>query len=400
MRKSHKPAFGSRRKFIGLSLGVAWTSLLRSQNKGQVIPPAVPENAVYLQPKLLREFRNAYLVAVSPDSSKMCLYLTKHPQMIFTIRGSERSYDGGSLRDEALGVIAMGSWAPLYSMQLRDKPQAVSFFARSDILYAQTLPFANGLGNSDEQQLLISVPSGGVEERVAPYNGVLYRALSDRKLLGNQYDQKSRNSQLILATAPDFKEFSRISFAVTQEREPRNRDSGVFVSDDRKICLYGAGHSIVCRRTDDLSIIWTRQIEPRMFGVRSFSMTPDGGIVAAAVMDTMFVADQKDYYVGVFEGRNGTPVARLHLNGNESIAISPDGKLLAVGQRLRLPTGEMQPTVAIHDMASGAQVGTVVHDRLYITGTKDFGNDEIKCQFTPDGKYLVTSSIHTKVWGL
>ena len=126
-----------------------------------------------------------------------------------------------------------------------------------------------------------------------------------------------------------------------------------------------------------------------MFGVRSFSMTPDGGIVAAAVMDTMFIADQKNYYIGVFKGRDGSPVARLHLNGFESMAISPDGKLLGVGQRIRLKSGEMQPTVNIHDIASGTQVATVIRDRLRV-GRKDFGNDEINCQFTPDGKYLVT----------
>jgi WD40 repeat protein len=163
--------------------------------------------------------------------------------------------------------------------------------------------------------------------------------------------------------------------------------------------MYLADHTIVCRRADDLALAWTRKIEPDMFGVRSFSMTPDGGIVAAAVMDTMFIEDQKAYYIGIFAGKDGSLLARLHLNGFECLAISPDGKLLGVGQRIRLKSGEMQSTVNIYEVSSGQQVATIVHDRLRV-GRGDFGNDEIRCEFTPDGRYLITSSIHVKIWDL
>ena len=226
-----------------------------------------------------------------------------------------------------------------------------------------------------------------------------FSALTRPILVGVERIRDVGPSATILATLPDYKEIARVPFAVTPERVPANRNTDVFVSADRKTLTYLADHTIVCRRADDLAIIWTRQIEPNMFGVRSFSMTPDAGIVAIAVMDTMFIANQKNYYIGLFKGRDGSAVARLHLNGNDCIAISPDGKLLGVGQRIRLKSGEMQPTVNIYDIASGAQVATVIHDRLRV-GRKDFGNDEIHCQFTPDGKYLVTSSIHTKVWAI
>ena len=297
----------------------------------------------------------------------------------------------------------MGSWSMLYSIQLRAKPKSVSFFADGDMVYAETLRIPETKFR-ESQQVVIDLPSRKSTERTSSWLAaepmIDYFALSQPHLVGlAEYVQDQGQNALVLAELPDYREIARVPFAVTDEREAPNRDSGVFVSDDRKIFLYGAGHSIVCRRTSDLGIVWTRQIEPNMFGVRPFSMTPDGGIVAAAVMDTMFIANQKDYYIGVFKGRDGSPVARLHLNGFESLSISPNGELLAVGQRVRLQTGEMQPTVNVHDIASGAQVATVIHDRLRV-GRKDFGNDEINCQFTPDGKYLVTSSIHTRVWAI
>ena len=275
----------------------------------------------------------------------------------------------------------------------------MSFFAVSDVLYVETLPFTNNRGSNDQQHVLINLPTGKFEERVSPYIGVRYSALSEGRLLGYQYDNAGDTSQMILATLPDYKEIARVPYAVTQEREARNRDTGEFVSADRKSFLYGAGHSMVCRRTEDLGLVWTRPIEADLFGARAFSLTPDGGIVAAAVMDTMFIANQRNCYVGIFEGRDGSPMARLHLNGNECISISPDGKLLAVGERVALQTGEMQPTVNLYAVPSGQQVATVIHDRLRV-GRGDFGNDAINCEFAPDGKYLITSSIHTKVWAL
>jgi hypothetical protein len=57
---------------------LAAASLLKGQGQSEN-PGATP-----LQPKLVKEFRNAYLMAVSPDGAKVCLYFTKHPLMTFT----------------------------------------------------------------------------------------------------------------------------------------------------------------------------------------------------------------------------------------------------------------------------------------------------------------------------
>jgi WD40 repeat protein len=296
----------------------------------------------------------------------------------------------------------MGSWSVLYSTQLRAKPMSASFFADGDTVYAETL----GLPETsfrERQQVVIDLPNRKSTERMSSSlvgdPTMNYFALSQSHLVGVEYVRGQGQRALVLAALPDYRAVARTLRREEPPPRANQKSTGLFVSADRSVLVYLAGHSIVCRRTNDLGVIWTRQIEPEMAGVSFFSLTPDGGRIAAAVMDTMFIEDQKAYYIGVFAGKDGSPVARLHLNGFECLAISPDGKLLGVGQRIRLKSGEMQPTVNIHDIASGAQVATVIHDRLRV-GRKDFGNDEINCQFTPDGKYLITSSIHTRVWSL
>jgi len=398
MPTTEKQPSNTRRDFLGLVASAATGSVLLGQNKGDGTSPGV--HARLPEPKLIKEFRNAYLMAVSPDGAKVCLYFTNHPQMTFNIRGNQRTVDEGNPKDEALRVIEMGSWKDIYSTRLRAKPTSVSFFARSDAIYAETLVISD---SQDRQRVVIDLPARNFAELVVPYraqeSSKHYCALSGPLLVGMESVREIGPRGIILATLPGYKEIARVPFAVTPGRIPANRNTDVFVSADRKILIYLTDHTIVCRRADDLGIVWTRQIERDMFGVRFFSMTPDGGIVAAAVMDTMFIADQKNYYVGVFEGRDGSPVARLHLNGFECLAISPDGKLLGVGQRIRLKSGEMQPTVNVYGVSSGQQVATIVHDRLRV-GRGDFGNDEIRCEFTPDGRYLITSSIHVKIWDL
>jgi hypothetical protein len=67
-----------RRRFLEGCAALAAASLLKGQGQSEN-PGATP-----LQPKLVKEFRNAYLMAVSPDGAKVCLYFTKHPLMTFT----------------------------------------------------------------------------------------------------------------------------------------------------------------------------------------------------------------------------------------------------------------------------------------------------------------------------
>lgn len=226
-----------------------------------------------------------------------------------------------------------------------------------------------------------------------------YLALAYPRLLGIQDTKSKGATSLVLASLPGYQEGPSVPFDVASDAAPANRKTDPFVSSDRRVIAYAAGRWIACRRSNDLSLVWSRQIESGMDGVRSLSLTPDGTRIAAAVMDNFAIDFQKSPYIDILAGEDGALITRLPLNGFECIAISPNGNLLAVGRRIRLRFGQMQPTVNLYDITSGRQVGSVIHDRLRVS-RNNFGDDEISCAFTPDGKYLITSSIHVKVWSL
>jgi WD40 repeat protein len=128
-------------------------------------------------------------------------------------------------------------------------------------------------------------------------------------------------------------------------------------------------------------------------------LTPDGDRVTAAIVGGSSVADRDKFYVGIYNGKDGSVVTRLPLNGREGVAISPDGKLLAVSQQVALTDGRVEPTVGIFDIASGNQVGKVSHQAAIVSGFGNSGKGAIGSRFTPDGKYLITSGVSdTMVW--
>src|SRR5439155_24813737 len=107
-------------------------------------------------------------------------------------------------------------------------------------------------------------------------------------------------------------------------------------------------------------------------------------------------------YVGVFDGRDGVPVAQFPIRQVEGLALSPDRRLLAVGQRIEVSAKkpETQPTVLVVDVASGKMLATLVHDTLRLGSSKNFLYGAVRVQFTADGKYLISSGLNTKVWQL
>ena len=87
------------------------------------------------------------------------------------------------------------------------------------------------------------------------------------------------------------------------------------------------------------------------------------------------------------------------LDGSEGVAISPDGKLLAVSVREAGKKGDVLPGAHIYDVTSGARIAAVVHDRIP-PGRRQWLVAHCGVSFTSDGRYLVTSGMVTKVWNI
>jgi len=357
-----------------------------------------------LRAQLRKTFTDAYLCAVSPEGGKLSIYSTSEPLTTFKIASRARPSVPRMAKDEALRVIDMGSWKEVYSKQLRGKPLKSSFFPDSKTLYAETLPIPPSLNTS--QRIIIDLETSHTREHLQTlYPGkpiFSYTSLDDHTLLGTETNSRTGTDALTRVSVPDYQEIARTSFAITPDREPWNRDTDVLVAANRKMFAYAVGHSLVTRRCEDLGILWTAQIEPDLFGVRALSITPDGSRVAAAIVDTTAVEFQHRCYVDIYDGKNGSQRTRLPLNGSQDIGISPDGKLLAVGQRFQIES-DIQLSIRIYEIASGRLIATWVHDRIPPGRFQNLiaSFDRPGVEFTSDGKYLITSANNqVKIWAL
>jgi hypothetical protein len=88
----------------------------------------------------------------------------------------------------------------------------------------------------------------------------------------------------------------------------------------------------------------------------------------------------------------------------EAIAISPDGKLIAVGQKVAMsgsPSGT-QPTIVLFDIASGKNVATLIQDQFRGGGGESLyaGFELNGIIFTSESKHLITSGLNTRIWAI
>jgi hypothetical protein len=375
-RSEHRFVF--RRRFLGACTGIVGDSILRFAAAGQRRAEIKDQHlGSELRFKLLREFKNTSPHDISPDGRYVCL--------------------GIDHRRGRLQVAELESGRVIYNTQLREDLLFARFFADGEILYAQTsLIDESSRYRRRYQQAVIDLKTGKLATRLCDFH-FGYFPLATPFLLSDEHNSLSQGVTLSRVTLPEYSETARASFAPFQRRYPNDPDnSPPAFSADRKRVVHQVDHTLVCRSTEDLSVIWTRPVEPDYhWGAWHVDMTQDGRTVVAAVIDQSALHPQR-FYVGVYDGTDGSVLARHPISAAMGVSISPDGKLIAVGDRAVLPDGRIEPTVNVYEALTGVQVGKVRDPPV----AEKYSRAGISGQFTGDGKYLVTAGRGMKVWAL
>jgi hypothetical protein len=346
---------------------------------------------------LIKEIGYAGLLDVSPDSKKLCLYFSKHPVRSFARDGQWGEKKAPVRRGEdALRVIGTDNGFATYTSRLPALPFRASFFADGDALYVE-IP---GVGAGTDR-VLVDLRVGKTEDWIDATGEYLFSfwALDDRTLLGaGSHKTLNRFEVLTKVEAPGYKELARVAFAERRNKPDSSMEAPINVAADRRAFVYAYDSKVVYRRAEDLGMVWTRTGDPELPFWR-VGISADGAYVAAAAADTVAIGYSKAHYVSVLSGRDGKELIRVPALGVEDVAISPDGRILAAGQRIpiRGKKSGTQPTVTLYDTASGKEIATVIHDQFY-GGGSEFLIAGVKIMFSPDGRYLLTSGLNTKIW--
>lgn len=108
---------------------------------------------------------------------------------------------------------------------------------------------------------------------------------------------------------PTYREITKVPFPIKSDKPELSSRANLILalSNDKSIYVYCYGHTLVCRRTKDLKILWTRRIEPPI-GAKMI-MSPNEDYVAVAIADSAFRDKQKESYI--YNGKTGAHITQL-----------------------------------------------------------------------------------------
>lgn len=112
----------------------------------------------------------------------------------------------------------------------------------------------------------------------------------------------------------------------------------------------------------------------------------------------------KRFRVVVLDVGSGRTIAELSSDGKDGMALSPDGRYLALAVRKLGGSSRLERydlSVDVYDLQSTTVIQSLPHDRVWIWGTRVssyFVPNGL--EFTSDGRFLFVSGRNTKTWKL
>ncbi len=330
---------------------------------------------------LAHEFGKSWARAVSPDGTKICL--------------EDWDRSGYPLR-----IVDLGTWRETYSGGFHLRVLDVEFFADGRALFLNLPPAPRSPSRHGVVvELADNERSGRIRSFDFAEDHEIARPLGGRTLLLERWAKKPRHlASLSLIDFSSGREIARAD--IETQRGDSLPPSGVVLSGDRKMLVYFLNNQVVCRRSEDLGVVWVHQVE---HGLSAEPLAASAtGLSFAAVIKSGF-RDKNNFlnltplYIATYSGGTGDEVSRLQLRPKYGIALSPNGKLLAVPVDEPGEGGDLFATASVYDSVSGDMLTSVFHDRIP-SGRRQFLLSGCTAEFTSDGKYLVTSGMRTKVW--
>jgi len=195
----------------------------------------------------VKEFAASSVRAISPDGTKLCVEDWK-----------ERGYP--------IRVLEIGTWRIVYTGSFEARTYGADFFADSQTVLVGYPIAARAIVDLRTGQRTLSRDAYNARD----HQGDSFAPAGDRTLLKKHWQSPPyETTTLSLVELPDYREIVKVPYA-TETRKPRpvkgvmtlNAEWGPVISDRRTVVAYSFDSVLVCRRMDDLSVLWTKSVEP------------------------------------------------------------------------------------------------------------------------------------------
>jgi hypothetical protein len=365
--------------------------------------------------KLVAEYKSNLLQDISADGKLLLFYQSAAPARTFTIPIGNGRFSGNQqpTHDDVLRVVERESGREMGRVRVGFFPQNV-----------QLVP--------GTQQVFYVEPSNTRQKYVFTiwdfFTGYV-RACSDENALNFRY-AKFLNGRYALGAVLQINggellgKLSLPECHVTTDEsvDPSNLKSmmtaGGNLSHDKRSLAYVTSDELIIRDVTGLKIIKLMRPPPGLIFGASPLYTSDGKYLLIVATNTIFDKPETKRFLLLYDTTNFEIARRLDITRSSppifrddsavssplfltAITVSPDSRLLAFGYTKESPNTRsktVQAQVVLYDLIIGKEVGRAVHPSTKLKRNDPFAAKIGQLAFTPDGKYLLSSTYDTRVW--
>jgi hypothetical protein len=348
---------------------------------------------------LFAEYKHNILEHLSSDGRLVVLYQTTMPTRTYSYRSDSGKVkpDQPEVYEDALRVVELENGREIGRIRTEFLPDNVQFVPET-----QNLFFREPKRRPEIMwQFNMWDFSKGKVEVCSKDDATGFRSitfLDQQRAVGVLWEENKVDS-LIKLTLPNCK---RTIIGPVNPAIPGDRlRAGPLPSPDKRFLVYTLG--------SNEAVIWDtakRQIANRLsatglFFTDKLAYTSDGKFLIISAATKLFGGEGAKNYLLVYNTKTYQLVRQLEIPKVDAITVSPDSKTIAIGykkeERKTFSMNE-QAYIALYDLATGEQVAAASHPAVK-QQRSDPGVAKItRLAFTPDGKYLLSSTYDTRVW--
>ena len=358
--------------------------------------------------KLVSQYKRNNLQEISSDGNLLLFYESSKPVRTYTVRADGKVIaNQPDTNTDVLRVVERSSGRELGRLRVGFFPEDVQLIPGAQrVFYKEPKRVAGRL----EWRIKIWDLANGEARECSSANAASQSfSLIDAQHVLNIMRRPGKGERFAILALPNC---SETKFSSIEHSDPMA--GSISFAPARKEMAYVSGQRVVVRDTATLDV--TKEINPASdmsFGENAI-YTPDGKFIVVLATNTIFDKPDTKRFLYFYDTANYQFVRQLDITSwnppvvNEevalrsnvigtAVAVAPDSRIVAVAYT-KDQSGRQQAQVVLYDLENGNEVGRAAHPAIKENRENPFAAQIHKLAFTPDGKYLLSSTDDTLIW--